>query len=61
MVLWIDAMPTEFQRSMDLTLAGTLNTFSFKDDILIVTHGIEKKHWNSQGGTAEIERSKHRS
>ena len=29
---------------MDLTLAGNLNTFSFKDNILIVTHGIEKKN-----------------
>ena len=37
-------MPTEFQRIMDLTLAGTSNTFAFIDDILIVTHGIDSEH-----------------
>ena len=37
-------MLTEFQRIMDLTLAGITNTFAFIDDILIVTHGTEDKH-----------------
>ena len=37
-------MPTEFQRVMDLTLAGITNTFAFIDDISIVTHGTEGEH-----------------
>ena len=37
-------MPREFQRIMDLTLAGITNTFAFIDDILIVTHGTEEQH-----------------
>ena len=37
----LTTMPTEFQRIMDLTLAGITNTFVFIDDILIVTHGTE--------------------
>ena len=37
-------MPTEFQRKLDLTLAGISNTFPFIDDILIVTHGTEREH-----------------
>ena len=37
-------MPTEFQRIMDVTLTGISNTFSFKDGILIVTHGTEEEH-----------------
>ena len=37
-------MPTEFQRLMDLTLAGISNTFSSTDDILIVRHGTEEEH-----------------
>ena len=40
----LTTMPTEFQRIMDLTLAGISNTFSFIDDILIVTHGTEEEH-----------------
>ena len=37
-------LTTEFQRIMDLTLAGITNTFAFIDDILIVTHGTEEEH-----------------
>ena len=40
----LTTMPTEFQRIMDLTLAGITNTFAFIDDILIVTHGTEDQH-----------------
>ena len=40
----ITMMPTEFQRIMDLTLAGMTKTFAFIDDILIVTHGTEEEH-----------------
>ena len=40
----LTTMPTEFQRIMDLTLAGISNTFAFIDDILIVTHGTETEH-----------------
>ena len=40
----LTTMPTEFQRIMDVTLAGISNTFSFIDDILIVTHGTEEEH-----------------
>ena len=40
----LTTMPTEFQRIMDLTLAGITNTFAFIDDILIVTHGTEEEH-----------------
>ena len=40
----LTTMPTEFQRIMDLTLAGISNTFAFIDDILIVTHGTEAEH-----------------
>ena len=40
----LTTMPTEFQRIMDLTLAGITNTFVFIDDILIVTHGTEDEH-----------------
>ena len=37
-------MPIEFQRTLDLTLAGISNTFAFIDDILIVAHGTEEEH-----------------
>ena len=37
-------MPTEFQRILDLTLAGVSNTFEFIGDIPIVTHGTEEEH-----------------
>ena len=40
----LPAMPTEFQRIIDLILAGIANTFAFIDDILIVTHGTKKEH-----------------
>ena len=40
----LTTIPTEFQRIMDLTLAGITNTFAFIDDILIVTHGTEEEH-----------------
>ena len=40
----LTTMPTEFQRIMDLTLAGITNKFAFIDDILIVTHGTEVQH-----------------
>ena len=40
----LTTMPTEFQRIMDITLAGITNTFTFKDDILIVTHGTEDEY-----------------
>ena len=40
----LTTMPTEFQRIMDLTLAGISNTLAFIDDILIVTHGTEEEH-----------------
>ena len=40
----LTTMPTEFQRIIDLTLAGITNTFAFIDDILIVTHGTEEEH-----------------
>ena len=36
-------MPTEFQRVIDLTLAGITNTFAFIDDILIETHSTEEE------------------
>ena len=37
-------MPTEFQRIMDLTLAGVTNTYASIDDILFVTHRTEDEH-----------------
>ena len=37
-------MPTEFQRIIDLTLAGITNTFAFIDDILVVTRGSKQEH-----------------
>ena len=37
----LTTIPTEFQRIIDLTLAGITNTVVFIDDILIVTHGTE--------------------
>ena len=40
----LTTMPTEFQRIIDLTLAGITNTFAFIDDIQIVTHGTEEEH-----------------
>ena len=40
----LTTIPTEFQRIMDLTLAGISNTFVFIDDILIVTHGTKEEH-----------------
>ena len=40
----LTTMPTEFQRILDLTLAGITNTFAFLDDILIVTHGTQDQH-----------------
>ena len=32
-------MPAEFQKAIDITLANLTNTFSFLDDIKIVTRG----------------------
>ena len=40
----LTTMPTEFQRIMESTFAGISNTFAFKNDILIVTHGTEEEH-----------------
>ena len=40
----LTTMPTEFQRKMDLTLAGIINTFAFIHDILIASHGTEEGH-----------------
>ena len=40
----LTTMRTEFQRLLDLTLAGITNTFAFIDDILLVTHGTEDEH-----------------
>ena len=40
----LTTMPTQFQRIMDLTLAGISNTFAFIDDILFITHGTEEEH-----------------
>ena len=40
----LTTLPTEFQRILDLTLAGITITFVFIDDILIVTHGTEEEH-----------------
>ena len=40
----LTTMPTDFQRIMDLTVAGITNKFAFIDDILIVTHGTENEH-----------------
>ena len=40
----LTTMPTEFQRIIDLTLAGITNTFAFIDDILTVTHGTEEDY-----------------
>ena len=38
------AMSTEFQRIIDLTLAGFTNTYAFIDNILLVTYGTEDEH-----------------
>ena len=35
-------MPAEFQKAIDITLANLTNTFSFLDDIIIVTEGESK-------------------
>ena len=37
-------MPAEFQKAIDTTLRGLKNTYSFLDDIIIVTGGGLKKH-----------------
>ena len=40
----LTTMPTEFQRLLNLTLAGITNTFASIDDMLVVTHGTEDEH-----------------
>ena len=37
-------MPAEFQKAIDCTLAGLINTFCFLDDILIVNRGRIEHH-----------------
>ena len=37
-------MPTEFQKAMDRTLSGCVNTFCYLDDVLIVSVGSIEKH-----------------
>ena len=37
-------MPTEFQKAMDRTLDGCLNTLAYLDDVLIVSIGSLEKH-----------------
>ena len=37
-------MPAEFQKAIDTTLRGLKNTYSFLDDIIIVTGGGIKNH-----------------
>ena len=37
-------MPAEFQKAVDITLANLTNTFSFLDDIIIVTKGGLQNH-----------------
>ena len=37
-------MPAEFQKAIDITLANLTNTFSFLDDIIIVTKGGIQNH-----------------
>ena len=37
-------MPAEFQKAIDITLANLTNTFSFLDDIIIVTKGGIENH-----------------
>ena len=37
-------MPTEVQRTMDLTFAGISNSLSFIDNVFIVTLGTEEEH-----------------
>ena len=37
-------MPTEFQKAMDRTLDGCLNTLAYLDDVLIVSFGSLEKH-----------------
>ena len=40
----LTTMPPEFQKIMDRILHETTNTFSFIDDILIVTKGSKEEH-----------------
>ena len=37
-------MPAEFQKAMDRTFTHAMNTFSFLDDILIVSKGEKHEH-----------------
>ena len=37
-------MPTEFQKAVDLTLTNCSNTYTYLDDILIVTKGTIETH-----------------
>ena len=39
-------MPAEFQKAMDYTLIGLINTYCFLDDILIVNKGSLEEHKN---------------
>ena len=39
-------MPAEFQKAIDLTLNNEKDTFTFLDDILIISHGTEDDHMN---------------
>ena len=40
----LTAMPAEFQKAIDCTLAGLDNIFCFLDDILVLSRGGIKKH-----------------
>ena len=37
-------MPAELQKAMDFLFVGLQNTFSFLDDIIIVSTGSESEH-----------------
>ena len=37
-------MPSEFPKTIDLTLNNEKNTFAFLDDILIISHGKKYQH-----------------
>ena len=37
-------MPTEFQKSKDLSPNNEKHTFAFLDDILIFSHGTKEQH-----------------
>ena len=37
-------MPAEFQKAMDYTLVGLINTYYFLDDIIVVSKGSKESH-----------------